>query len=45
LVIPIQAPRKRWRKKRRVAAVSDDIRLAIKTEGYYSRRLRDHILR
>ena len=30
----------RWHKKRAAVAVSDEIKTAVKSDGYYSRRLR-----
>jgi hypothetical protein len=31
----------RWRKRRKVVSVSDDIRLAVHSRGYYMRKLKD----
>ena len=41
--IPLSdAPAGRWRKsKKRVMAVSEEIRLAVQSQGYYLRRLKD----
>jgi hypothetical protein len=39
-VIPLGGTSARWRKKKRtVVTVSDEIRLAVQRDGYYSRRL------
>jgi hypothetical protein len=40
--IPLDDAAGRWRKsKKRVASVSEEIRLAVQRQGYYMRRLRD----
>jgi hypothetical protein len=40
--IPLDDASGRWRKsKKRVASVSQEIRLAVQRQGYYMRRLRD----
>jgi hypothetical protein len=31
----------RWRKRKKVVSVSDDIRLAVQSRGYYMRKLKD----
>jgi hypothetical protein len=31
----------RWRKKKKVASVSEDIRLTVQRQGYYMRKLTD----
>jgi hypothetical protein len=31
----------RWRKRKKVASVSEDIRLAVQRQGYYMRKLTD----
>ncbi len=39
--IPAIAALGNWSKKKRVAKVSDEIRLALETQGYYMRKLTD----
>ena len=40
--IPLDDASGRWRKsKKRLASVSQEIRLAVQRQGYYMRRLRD----
>ena len=39
--IPIHQISERWRKKKAAVAVSDEIKSAVQTSGYYSRKLRD----
>jgi hypothetical protein len=41
LPIPFLEASGRWRKKKKVASVSDDIKLAVQTQGYYMRKLTD----
>lgn len=38
--IPIHQSLARWYKKRAAAAVSEEIRIAVQKDGYYSRRIR-----
>lgn len=40
---PVPAPNfsGRWRKRKKVASVSDEIRLAVQRHGYYMRKLKD----
>src|SRR3974390_1304255 len=38
--IPIQWRSGRWQRKKAAATVSDEIKMAIQRDGYYSRRLR-----
>ena len=39
--IPIHQHLGRWHKKRATVAVSDEIKVAVQRDGYYSRRLRE----
>jgi hypothetical protein len=39
--IPIDQHLGRWHKKRAAVAVSDEIKTAVQSDGYYSRRLRE----
>ncbi|TFW52946.1 hypothetical protein CT676_42010 [Bradyrhizobium sp. MOS001] len=39
--LPIPDASGRWRKKKIVASVSEDIKLAIQRQGYYMRKLTD----
>jgi hypothetical protein len=40
--LPIPFPASgRWRKKKQVASVSEDIKLAVQRQGYYMRKLTD----
>ncbi len=41
LPIPFPDASSRWRKKKKVASVSEDIKLAIQRQGYYMRKLTD----
>jgi hypothetical protein len=41
LPIPLPDVSGRWRKKKKVASVSEDIKLAIQRQGYYVRKLTD----
>ncbi len=42
LPIPAASASGRWRKtKKKALSVSDEIRLAVQSQGYYMRRLRD----
>jgi hypothetical protein len=41
LPIPLPGAAGRWRKKKKVASVSGDIRLAVQRQGYYMRKLTD----
>ncbi|MCK1341404.1 hypothetical protein IVB38_36795 [Bradyrhizobium sp. 38] len=44
--IPTFGSPSKWRKsKKRVSKVSDEIKLAVQTQGYYLRRLRDTKMR
>lgn len=38
--IPTHQPLARWYKKRAAAAVSEEIKTAVRKDGYYSRRIR-----
>jgi hypothetical protein len=38
MTVPLGQPLTRWRKKRSVARVSEEIRLAVQRNGYYRRR-------
>jgi hypothetical protein len=38
--IPIYGRLGRWRRKKAAVTVSDEIKMAIQRDGYYSRRLR-----
>jgi hypothetical protein len=38
--IPVHLQLERWHKKRAAVAVSDEIKMAVQRDGYYSRRLR-----
>ncbi|MEY9593036.1 hypothetical protein ABIA06_005327 [Bradyrhizobium yuanmingense] len=40
--IPTHANSVRWRKKKAVVAVSDEIKTAVQTSGYYWRKLGKH---
>ena len=40
-LIPIHWQSGRWQRKKAVATVSDEIKMAIQRDGYYSRRLRE----
>jgi hypothetical protein len=39
--IPVADASGRWRKRKKVASVSDAIRLAVQSRGYYVRKLKD----
>jgi hypothetical protein len=39
LPIPLPDASGRWRKKKQVASVSEDIKLAVERQGYYMRKL------
>jgi hypothetical protein len=39
--IPLSEPPSRWRKKKKVVSVSDEITRAVHKDGYYIRRLKD----
>jgi hypothetical protein len=39
--IPVADASGRWRKRKKVTSVSDDIRLAVQCRGYYKRKLKD----
>jgi hypothetical protein len=39
--IPVANASGRWRKRRKVVSVSDDIRRAVQSRGYYMRRLKE----
>ena len=39
--LPIPDASGRWRKMKKVASVSDDIKLAVQRQGYYMRKLTD----
>jgi len=39
--LPIPDASGRWRKKKKVASVSEDIKLAVQRQGYYLRKLTD----
>ena len=39
--IPLPDASSRWRKKKKVASVSEDIKLAVQRQGYYMRKLMD----
>ena len=39
--LPIPDASGRWRKMKKVASVSEDIKLAIQRQGYYMRKLTD----
>ncbi|WP_024519098.1 hypothetical protein [Bradyrhizobium sp. Tv2a-2] len=39
--IPVAGASGRWRKRKKVVSVSDDIRLAVQSRGYYMRKLKD----
>ena len=39
--MPIPDASGRWRKMKKVASVSDDIKLAVQRQGYYMRKLTD----
>ena len=40
--LPIPLPdARRWHKKKKVASVSEDIKLAVQRQGYYMRKLTD----
>jgi hypothetical protein len=41
LPIPLSDASGRWRKKKKVVSVSEDIKLAVQTQGYYRRKLTD----
>jgi hypothetical protein len=41
LPIPFPGASGKWRKKKQVASVSEDIKLAVQRQGYYMRRLTD----
>ena len=41
LPIPLPDASGRWRKKKKVASVSEDIKLAVERQGYYMRKLTD----
>jgi hypothetical protein len=41
LPIPLPGASGRWRKKKKVASVSEDIKLAVQRQGYYMRKLTD----
>jgi hypothetical protein len=41
LPIPLPDASGSWRKKKKVASVSDDIKLAVQRQGYYMRKLTD----
>ena len=41
LPIPFSGASGRWRKKKKVASVSEDIKLAVQRQGYYMRKLTD----
>ncbi|MET4513746.1 hypothetical protein [Bradyrhizobium sp. I1.7.5] len=41
LSIPLPGAASRWRKKKKVASVSEDIKLAVQRQGYYMRKLTD----
>ena len=39
--LPIPLASGTWRKKKKVASVSEDIKLAVQRQGYYMRKLTD----
>jgi hypothetical protein len=39
--LPLREPSSRWRKKKKVVSVSDDINRAVEKHGYYIRRIKD----
>jgi hypothetical protein len=39
--LPIPLASGRWHKKKKVASVSEDIKLAVQRQGYYMRKLTD----
>jgi hypothetical protein len=39
--LPVPDASGRWRKMKKVASVSDDIKLAVQRQGYYMRKLTD----
>ena len=39
--LPIPDASGRWRKMKKIARVSDDIKLAVQRQGYYMRKLTD----
>jgi hypothetical protein len=39
--IPLPDAPGRWRKKKKVASVSEDIKLTVQRQGYYMRKLTD----
>ena len=39
--IPLPDASGRWRKKKKVASVSEDIKLAVQRQGFYMRKLTD----
>ena len=41
LPIPLPDASGRWRKMKKVASVSEDIKLAVQRQGYYKRKLTD----
>jgi hypothetical protein len=41
LPIPLPDASGRWRKKKKVVSVSEDIKLAVQRQGYYMRKLTD----
>jgi len=41
LPIPLPDASGRWHKKKKVASVSEDIKLAVQRQGYYLRKLTD----
>jgi hypothetical protein len=41
LPIPFPDASGRWRKKKKAASVSEDIKLAVQRQGYYMRKLMD----
>jgi hypothetical protein len=41
LPIPLPDASGRWHKKKKVASVSEDIKLAVQRQGYYMRKLTD----
>ena len=41
LPIPLPDAPGRWRKKKKVTSVSEDIKLAVERQGYYMRKLTD----
>lgn len=39
--VPLAAASGKWRKKKKTASVSDEIKLAVQRHGYYTRKLKN----